>query len=155
MTDPPPTVPALRRSVQRLSRRLRAERPTDGLSDLQLRVLAVVMDEGPMTSARMADRLRTSPQALTRTIAALTADGLLARTPVADDKRQHLLTIAPPGWAALRADAAPRDAWLTRATAELTDAELALLDIAATLIDRLAASTPDSTDSTDVRGDPS
>ena len=50
-----------------------------------------------------------------------------------------MLTISPDGWAALAEDAAPRDAWLDAALAELTDAERDVLAIAARLLDRLSA----------------
>lgn len=131
-------VRAIRRAVQRLSRRLRAERPSGGLTDVQLQVLAAIMDCGPLTSGGLAAFLRTSPQALTRTITALTEAGLLHREPVPSDNRQYLLMISPTGWRALAADAAPRDAWLTAALGSLTDAERGLLVLAAPLMTRLA-----------------
>jgi DNA-binding MarR family transcriptional regulator len=132
-------VAALRRSVQRLARRLRAQRPRGGLTDVQLGLLAVLMDDGPQRPADLAARTRSTPQTLTRPLAALTADGLLERRPDPDDGRQQMLTISPSGWAALAEDAAPRDAWLDRALVELTDAERDVLAIAARLLDRMAA----------------
>ncbi|MDT7745801.1 MAG: hypothetical protein QOE59_4879 [Actinomycetota bacterium] len=132
-------VATLRRSVQRLARRLRTQRPHGRLTDVQLALLAAIMDAGPQRPADLAARTRSTPQALTRPLAALTADGLLERRPDPDDGRQQVLTIAPEGWSALAEDAAPRDAWLDRALAELTDAERDVLAIAARLLDRLAA----------------
>jgi DNA-binding MarR family transcriptional regulator len=132
-------VAALRRSVQRLARRLRTQRPRGGLTGVQLGLLATIMDEGPQRPAELAARARTTPQALTRPLTALTVDGLLERHPDPDDGRQYLLTISDSGWAALAEDAAPRDAWLDRALADLTDAERDVLAIAARLLDRLAA----------------
>lgn len=130
---------ALRRSVQRLARRLRAQRPHGRLTGVQLGLLATIMDAGPQRPADLAARTRTTPQALTRPLAALTDAGLLERQPDPDDGRQQLLTISLAGWAALAEDAGPRDAWLDRALAELTDAERDVLAIAAGLLDRLAA----------------
>ena len=132
-------VAALRRSVQRLGRRLRAQRPRGGLTGVQLGLLATIMDIGPQRPAELAARSRSTPQALTRPLASLTAEGLLERRPDPDDGRQQVLTISPDGWAALAEDAAPRDAWLDAALAELTDAERDLLAIAARLLDRLSA----------------
>jgi DNA-binding MarR family transcriptional regulator len=124
-------VAVLRRSVQRLARRLRTQRPHGRLTDVQLGLLATIMDAGPQRPADLAARTRSTPQALTRPLASLTVGGLLERRPDPDDGRQQVLTISPDGWAALAEDAAPRDAWLDRALAELTDADR--------LLDRLAA----------------
>ncbi len=132
-------VAALRRSVQRLARRLRAQRPQGRLTDVQLGLLATIMDSGSQRPADLAARARTTPQALTRPLASLTETGLLERRADPDDGRQQVLTISPAGWAALADDAAPRDAWLDRGLAELTDAERDVLAIAARLLDRLAA----------------
>jgi DNA-binding MarR family transcriptional regulator len=134
-----PEVAALRRSVQRLARRLRAQRPTGGLTMVQLGLLAQLMEVEPLRPADLAARVRTSPQALTRPLASLTAAGLVDRHPDPQDGRQQTLTISDRGWAALAEDAAPRDAWLDAALAGLTDAERGVLAIAARLMDRLAA----------------
>jgi DNA-binding MarR family transcriptional regulator len=134
-----PEVAALRRSVQRLARRLRAQRPTGGLTMVQLGLLAQLMEVEPLRPADLAARVRTSPQALTRPLASLTAAGLVDRHPDPEDGRQQVLTISDRGWAALAEDAAPRDAWLDAALAGLTDAERDVLAIAARLMDRLAA----------------
>lgn len=132
-------VPLLRRATQRLSRRLRAERTADGLPVTQLSLLAHLMDQGSRTSGELARTLRTTPQALTRSIDGLVRDGLVHRSRSTRDKRQHLLTITEVGLSALAKDAAPRDAWLDRAMAELlTPAERRLLGVAAELMDRLA-----------------
>jgi DNA-binding MarR family transcriptional regulator len=132
-------VAALRRSVQRLARRLRAQRPTGGLTMVQLGLLAQLMEVESLRPADLAARVRTSPQALTRPLASLTAAGLVDRHPDPEDGRQQMLTISDRGWAALAEDAAPRDAWLDAALAGLTDAERDVLAIAARLMDRLAA----------------
>lgn len=137
-------VAALRRSVQRLARRLRAQRPDGGLTTVQLGLMAQLMDSDSLRPADLAARLQTSPQALTRPLASLTTAGLIERHPDPHDGRQQALTISPRGWAALADDAAPRDAWLDEALAGLTDAERDVLAIAARLMDRLAAH-PDRT----------
>ena len=136
---PPDPVALLRGATQRLSRRLRAERPVDGLPVVKLSILARLLDHGGLTSGDLARIERTTPQALTRPIEDLVGDGLVHRARAADDKRQYLLTITEVGWAALAKDAAPRDAWLDRAMVELlTPAERQLLAVAAGLMARLA-----------------
>ncbi|HEY2207602.1 MAG TPA: MarR family transcriptional regulator [Pseudonocardia sp.] len=137
--DPSDPAAAVRGATQRLGRRLRAERPPDGLPVLKLSILARLLDNGPMTAGELARTGRTTPQALTRSIDGLVRDGLAVRERAAWDKRQHVLTITSTGLAALDKDAAPRDAWLDRAMAELlTPAERQLLAVAAGLLTRLA-----------------
>ena len=128
----------LRRAVQHLARRLREQRPGGRLTDVQRSILAQVVDHGPQTAGALARRVRTTPQALTRPLAALVEDGVLERAPDPHDGRQYLLTISSAGWTLLREDAAPRDAWLAAALADLTDAERDLLGIAARLLDEVA-----------------
>jgi DNA-binding MarR family transcriptional regulator len=128
----------LRRVVQRLARRLREQRPRAGLTDVQRGLLAQILDHGPQTTGSLARRARTTPQALTRPLAALVEDGVLERAPDPRDGRQYVLTISASGMTLLREDAAPRDAWLAAGLADLTDAERDLLGIAARLLDGLA-----------------
>jgi DNA-binding MarR family transcriptional regulator len=141
--DSEDSVSLLRRAVQRLARRLRQERPHDGLSNTKLSLLAQLMDAGPLTSGQLARLGRTTPQALTRSIESLVEDGLVSRSRSPRDKRQHMLTITRGGFEALGKDAAPRDAFLARAMADLlTPAERQLLTVAAGLLFRLADHVP-------------
>jgi len=57
------------------------------------------------------------PQSLTRVLAALEADGLVARTPHPTDGRGALLHVTDSGLAALSAEMAPRDRWMAEAMA--------------------------------------
>ncbi len=102
-------------------------------------VLGQVVRHGAMTPGEIARRLRTTPQALTRTFAALTDVGHLQRTADPVDRRQSLLDITADGRRALRAEMAPRDAWMQRAMAALlTDEERETVLAAAPLLARLA-----------------
>lgn len=137
------SVAVVRRAVQRLARRLRRERPHDGLSSTKLSLLAQLMDHGPLTPGELARQGRTTPQALTRSIEALVEGELVRRARSVVDKRQQVLTITEAGFEALGNDAAPRDAFLGRAMAELlTPAERQLLVVAAGLMSRLADHAP-------------
>src|SRR5207244_3959226 len=79
----------------------------------------------------LATRLHHTPQALTRTLAALQEQAFLERMPDPDDRRQALLTITSEGREAMREDMRPRDAWLAAVmAAELTEAERDLLVVA-------------------------
>jgi len=142
MFPPPPTDPAatLRRAVNRLGRRMRAERLPDSLPSGRLGLLAQLYREGPSTPGVLAAALHVQPQSLTRTLAALQEDGLVTRVRDTADGRQYRIELTQSGFAAMARDVEHRDAWLRdRMAAELNDTERELLRLAAGLLDRLAA----------------
>ena len=123
----------------RLSRRLRAERPADALAPTKIAMLAQLWREGEMSAGDLADLERIQPQSLTRTLAALTADGLIARRPDPLDRRQAVIGITEQGLAALSQDMQARELWLAKAMdIHLSPDERQLLAAAAELMDRLA-----------------
>ncbi|SDN90249.1 MarR family winged helix-turn-helix transcriptional regulator [Actinacidiphila guanduensis] len=144
MLPPPPPPPTdraavLRRSVNRLARRLRAERLPDGLPPGRLGALAHLYREGPSTPGAMAAALRVQPQSLTRTLAALREDGFVTRVRDPQDGRQWRLELTQSGLAAMARDVEHRDAWLReRMASELNETEREVLRLAAALLDRLA-----------------
>lgn len=138
----PPGDPAavLRRAVNRLGRRMRAERPPGGLPGGRLAALALLYREGPRTPGVMAGELHVQPQSLTRTLASLEEEGLVTRTRDAADGRQVVIHLTRPGFEAMARDVAYRDAWLReRMASELNETEREVLRLAAGLLDRLAA----------------
>lgn len=146
MFPPPSDDPAsvLRRAVNGLSRRMRGERPQDGLPTGRLGVLAHLYRAGASTPGGIAAALRVQPQSLTRTLAALTRDGLVSRTRDAADGRSQVVALTQEGFAAMARDVTYRDDWLRRRmAAELNDTERELLRLAAPLLERLAAA-PDT-----------
>lgn len=141
MFPPPPTDPAatVRRAVNRLGRRLRAERLPDALPVGRLGALALLYRSGSSTPGAMAAALRVQPQSLTRTLAALEADGLVTRSRNAADGRQALIELTPHGFEVMARDVAHSDAWLReRMATELNETEREVLRLAAALMDRLA-----------------
>ncbi len=127
----------IRRGVTLLASRARAER-RGALTLNQTALLGQLYKYGAMTPGEVAHRLRTLPQALTRTFAAVEERGWLRRTPDPSDGRQSLLTITPAGVLALSDEMRPRDTWLAGALESLTPAERQLLVLAAGLLERLA-----------------
>ena len=95
---------ALRISVTRLARRLRAERAAHGLpvlselSDTQMGALGTLVAHGAMTPSELADHEKVQPPSMTRVIAVLEQHGLVARAAHATDKRQVVLTVTDTGW---------------------------------------------------------
>jgi DNA-binding MarR family transcriptional regulator len=142
MFPPPSADPAavVRRAVNRLGRRMRAERLPDSLPNGKLAALAHLYRSGPSTPGAMAAALHVQPQSLTRTLAALDDDGLVTRSRDAADGRQYRIELTQSGFDAMTRDVGHRDAWLRqRMATELNETEREVLRLAAGLLDRLAA----------------
>ncbi len=131
---------ALRISVVRLARRLRAERSSADLSLTQISALSALDRHGPSTPSELAAHERVQPPSMTRVIAALEEKGLVSRVPHATDRRQVLVAATDRARAMLLEDRRRREAWLVDHLAELTPEERAILQAAAPILDRLAAS---------------
>jgi DNA-binding MarR family transcriptional regulator len=135
---------ALRISVSRLARRLRAERYTKGLepdlSDTQLAALAALERHGQMTPGELADHEKVQPPSMTRVIAVLEERGLVMRAPHATDRRQVVLTVTEGGRAVVQQSRRLREAWLAKRLHELTPDERATLRAAAPILEKLSQS---------------
>src|SRR5580692_7615086 len=131
---------ALRISVSRLARRLRAERLEPGLSDTQLAALAALERHGAMTPGELAEHEKVQPPSMTRVIAALEESGLVIRGPHATDRRQVVLTVTRAGREVVQKSRRLREAWLAQRLRELTPAERAALRAAAPILEKLSES---------------
>jgi DNA-binding MarR family transcriptional regulator len=150
MTIPPETksdaglASALRISVSRLARRLRAERAVHGLqpelSDTQLGALATLERKGAMTPGELAEHEKVQPPSMTRVIAVLEQRGLVMRAAHATDKRQVVLTVSDQGRELVHQSRRLREAWLARRLRELTPQERAKLRAAAPILEKLSQS---------------
>lgn len=135
---------ALRISVSRLARRLRAERLAKGLepglSDTQLAALASLERHSSMTPGEMADHEKVQPPSMTRVIAALEELGLVTRSPHATDRRQVVLTVTARGREVVQQSRRLREEWLAQRLRELTPQERAALRAAAPVLEKLSQS---------------
>jgi DNA-binding MarR family transcriptional regulator len=135
---------ALRISVSRLARRLRAERQTKGLepglSDTQLAALASLERHSAMTPGELADHEKVQPPSMTRVIAALEELGLVMRAPHATDRRQVVLTVTDRGREVVQQTRKLREEWLAKRLRELTPQERAALRAAAPVLEKLSQS---------------
>jgi DNA-binding MarR family transcriptional regulator len=137
---------ALRISVTRLARRLRAERAAHGLpllselSDTQMGALATLERHGAMTPGELAEHEKVQPPSMTRVIAVLEQHGLVTRSAHATDKRQVMLTATDAGRNLVLQSRQVREAWLARRLAELTPQERAKLRAAAPILEKLSQS---------------
>jgi DNA-binding MarR family transcriptional regulator len=135
---------ALRISITRLARRLRAERMAKGLepglSDTQLAALAALERHSVMTPGELADHEKVQPPSMTRVIAVLEERGLVMRAPHATDRRQVVLTVTDQGRAVVQQSRRLREAWLAQRLRELSPQERALLRAAAPVLEKLSQS---------------
>jgi DNA-binding MarR family transcriptional regulator len=136
---------ALRISVSRLARRLRAQRTTSGmteavLSETQLAALTALEVHQAMTPGELAEHEKVQPPSMTRVIAVLEERGLVLRSPHPTDRRQVILTVTGEGRAVVQRVRRRKDAWLARRLAELTTEERATLRAAVPILEKLSQS---------------
>jgi DNA-binding MarR family transcriptional regulator len=136
---------ALRISVSRLARRLRAQRTTSGLteavlSETQLAALSALEKHPAMTPGELAEHEKVQPPSMTRVIAVLEERHLVLRSPHPTDRRQAILTVTGEGRALVQRVRRRKDAWLAQRMAELNDAERAILQAAVPILEKLSQS---------------
>ncbi|WP_345355208.1 MarR family transcriptional regulator [Actinoallomurus liliacearum] len=127
---------ALRVSVSRLSRRMRAQ--AGSLSVTQLAALGAVSRHASLTPGELAEHEKVQPPSMTRVIAALEERGLLTRSPHPTDRRQVILNVTEEGERLLKEERRRKEAWLAQRLAELTPEEQEILRQAAPILERLS-----------------
>jgi DNA-binding MarR family transcriptional regulator len=130
----------LQRAVARISRRVRAELPSHQLPNTQRSVLNHLVKHGPETVRALSDRERVSPPAMTQTVNALQAAGLVTRSPDPGDGRKVLVTATDAARSLNSETQRVKHAWLHDRLAGLSDAELQALDVARRVFDAMADS---------------
>jgi DNA-binding MarR family transcriptional regulator len=131
---------ALRLSVVRLNRRLRAQRADNSVTLTQLAALSTLKTHGPLTPGELAAHEKVQPPSMTRVLAALEERGLIVRRPHPTDGRQALVELTPVGRDLLAREVRMREAWLSRRLTELTAEEREVLRAASAVIDKLVSS---------------
>ena len=131
---------ALRLSVVRLNRRLRAQRADTSVTLTQLAALSTLKRHGALTPGELAAHEKVQPPSMTRVLAALEERGLVERRPHPTDGRQAYVELTAEARDLLRSEVRMREAWLARKLGELTEEERATLRSASELIDRLVES---------------
>jgi DNA-binding MarR family transcriptional regulator len=133
------TAARLRVGLSAFRRRIQ-EAVTDGdLSAPQLTALSRIDRLGPVTTAELARREQITPQAMGATIASLEQRGLVARGADASDGRRSILSLTRSGRDAIHSGRSAVSDKIAAALAEsFTPGEIAILDAAAPLIERLS-----------------
>jgi DNA-binding MarR family transcriptional regulator len=126
----------LRLAVTRLARRLR-QHSGEGLTPSQTSALASIDRHGPVTPTELAAIERIQRPTATRVLSALTDAGLITREADLIDRRVARVTLSHEGAATLKRSRSRRTAYLARHLRNLTGDELATLEQAAELIERM------------------
>jgi DNA-binding MarR family transcriptional regulator len=121
---------ALRPVLLRVGRELRREARAVGISPEQVSLLVAIKYAPGIGVRELAARERVSPPAMTKHVDRLERDGLVARTPSAEDRRRVGLTLTDEGQRLLRRVRSRRTAWLATRLGELSPAELAAVEAA-------------------------
>ncbi|MEX1186142.1 MAG: MarR family transcriptional regulator [Gemmatimonadaceae bacterium] len=122
-----------------LLRRLRKQDDRSGITAARLSALSVVVFAGPVTMGQLALAEQVTAPTMTRLVAAMERDGLVAREPDRDDGRVAWIRATAKGARILHAARGRRVATLAADLAALDRSDLALLAEAAAIIERLGS----------------
>lgn len=128
----------LRVLIQKVARRIRAERAGGGISDTQLGVLWRLASEGRCTPGGLATAEKVSAPSMNRTLNALEASGLVRRDPSDDDARSVWVTITAAGEQVIAETRRLRQQWFHAQLEALTEAERGALEEVRPILRRLA-----------------
>jgi DNA-binding MarR family transcriptional regulator len=125
-----------------LLRRVRRVDDATGLSAARLSALSVIVFGGPIRVSALAKAEQVRTPTITPIVAALERDGLVTRKPDASDARVALLTATARGARLMAEGRARRVALLASDLASLGTDDLAALDRAAAILERLPRARP-------------
>ena len=128
---------ALRPAVFRIVRELRRESRDLGASPEQISLLVAIKYAPGIGVRDLAAAERVSAPALSNHVDRLERDGLVTRTPSADDRRRVGLALTDEGQRLLRRVRSRRTAWLASRLGRLSAAELAAVEAAIAPLARL------------------
>lgn len=126
----------LRLAINRTARRLRQEAGSE-LGPASVAALATIERSGPLTPSELARHERIQRPTATRILARLAEDGLISRAADPSDGRCSIVSATPEGRALLRNLRRRKNAYLARRMRELPPADVATLERAAEILERL------------------
>lgn len=142
MSEPPAyaeLASALRLSLLRATRRLRAQRVNTAATLSQLSALATVGKSGPLSAGEVAAIERVQPPSMTKILASLEQAGWIERSPHPDDRRQSVIVITAAGRDLLDEETRARDEWLAQRLVDFSAEDLRKLSEAVEVLDRLGS----------------
>ncbi len=128
----------LRPVLTRLAPRVRPQAAAE-LSPTQGAALATIACHGPLTPSELAARERIQRPTATGVLARLEEAGLVARMPDPADRRSSLVSSTAAGLALLDAVRDRKDAYLAQRLDRLSPEDLAAVDRAADILERVLA----------------
>lgn len=120
-----------------MGRELRREARAVGVSPEQVALLVTIKYAPGIGLRELAARERVSPPAMTKHVDRLERDGLVVRTPSAEDRRRVGVTLTEEGQRVLRRVRSRRTAWLAQRLRGLSPQELAAVEAAIEPLRRL------------------
>ena len=126
----------LRPVIARLARRMRQQAGGD-LSPTQGAALNTIACHGPLTPSELAAREKIQRPTATRVLARLEEAGLIARAADPTDRRSSLVAATDAGHALLAHTRERKDLYLAERLDRLSPEELAVLDRAAGILERV------------------
>ncbi len=133
--------PRLRLAFMRLARRLRQE-SAEGLTPSMLSVIASIHRAQPVTLGALAALERVQPPTITATVSRLEDAGFVRRETDAADRRVVRVRLTDEGQQLIRRTRTRKDAFLAQRFRGLTTDELATLDRAAAIVERMLEDEP-------------
>jgi DNA-binding MarR family transcriptional regulator len=130
------TAAQLRLVITRTARRMRQEAGSE-LRAPNASALTTIEIHGPLTPSELAEIERVKRPTATRILAYLEAEGLVERTPDPKDGRSALISLSGEGRERLRRLRQRKNAYLARRMRDLDADEVAALERAAEILERL------------------
>ncbi|WP_158437783.1 MarR family winged helix-turn-helix transcriptional regulator [Naasia lichenicola] len=140
MTTIDPDDNELRMLIQKVARRIRANRGDADVTDTQLATMMRITREGPTTPGRLADLEKVSPPSMNRTLNSLEDRGHILRTPSPDDARKVLVDLTPAARDLIAETKRLRAEWFSAHLDVLTEVERAQLRDVRDILRKLADS---------------
>jgi DNA-binding MarR family transcriptional regulator len=137
-TDVAALASRLREAVTRLARRLR-QQAESGVTPSQLVALSSIERAGSLTIGELCQAEQVQPPTMTRIVGALVEAGLVAREPDPGDRRVVRVRVTPAGARLLERSRSRKDQYLVKRLRGLEPEQLAVLERAAEILDRLVA----------------
>ncbi|MGD9750710.1 MAG: MarR family winged helix-turn-helix transcriptional regulator [Acidimicrobiia bacterium] len=142
--DPAEVADRLRLPVTRLARLLR-QQDSSGLGPTLTSALATIGREGPLSLGDLAAVEQVAAATISRAVAKLEDRGMVLRRTAAGDGRSFTVELTDAGREQLASNRQRRQAWLSRQLAALEPDELARLEAAVGVIERLTSASPPCT----------
>jgi DNA-binding MarR family transcriptional regulator len=129
----------LRLAIVRTARRLRQEAAVESadLTPTSTAALSTIGAHGPLSPGELAEIERVKRPTVTRTLACLSAAGLIERAPDPDDGRGALVSITASGRERLRRLRGRKNAYLARRMRGMAGADLGTLQRASEILEEI------------------